>query len=335
MAKPLRIGFIGCGGMTKNHLPGVKADPDATVAAFCDLRIELAQELAGEHGGQAFDDAVKMLDAVELDAVFCNLPPFAHGVELEIIRRGLAFFVEKPINLYLGQAKEIAAAAQEAGVVACAGYMNRYRRSVQKVKELLANDPVIMMHGGWIGASPKPREGIGIWTWWVQKDKSGGQFLEQVTHTVDLARFFAGDAVQVHAFKAEGFNKGTPENYSIEDASVVNIQFASGAIANLWAGCCANAGGGGVSLNVYAGDTTAKFTGWEHSVEILRTGEQPERIQEPREIFPVEDAAFLQAVRDNDPNAVMSTYADAVKSLAISVAANESMETGKPVSVDA
>lgn len=334
MAKHLNVGFVGCGGMTQAHLPGVCADPDATPAAFCDLNLALAQKRVGEHGGTAFDDATKMFDSIELDAVYMNLPPFAHGPEFEAIKRGIPFFVEKPINLYLDQAKEIAAAAAEKTLVTCAGYMNRYRASVNKVRELLAGDPAIMLHGGWLGGTPRPREGVGIWTWWVQKDKSGGQFLEQVTHTVDLARFLCGDAVQVHAFKAEGFNTGTPDGYSIEDACVVNIKFASGAIANLWAGCCANAGGTGVALNVYANNTTALFTGWNHAVKIHQTGKDVVEIQEASEIFPVEDAAFLQAVRANDPSAVKSSYADAVKSLAISVAANESMDSGQPVTLD-
>jgi len=335
MAKQLNVGFVGCGGMTKSHLPGVCADPDATPAAFCDINIDLAKERVDEHGGQAFGDVKKMLDAVELDAVFFNLPPFAHGGEFDAIERGIPFFVEKPINLHLDQAKEIAAGAQEKGVVTCAGYMNRYRESVNTVRDLLTHDPAVMLLGGWVGASPRPREGVGIWTWWVQKDKSGGQFLEQVTHTVDLARFLCGDAAEVHAFKAEGFNTGTPEAYSIEDASVVNIRFKSGAVANLWAGCCANAGGGGVSLNVFANNTTALFMGWDHSVTIHQTDKDVIEIKEEREIFPKEDAAFLKAVRENDQSAVKSSYPDAVKSLAISVAANESMEIGKPVPVDA
>ncbi len=335
MAKPLNVGFVGCGGMTQNHLPGVKKDPDVKIAAFCDVNLELAEKRAAENGGKAFKDAKAMFDSVALDAVFLNLPPFAHGAEFECVKRGIAFFVEKPINLYVTQAREIAAAVAEKKLITCAGYMNRYRKSVNKARELMASDPPIFMTGGWIGGSPKPREGVGIWTWWVQKDKSGGQFLEQVTHTVDLARFMAGDAVEVHAFKAEGFNKGTPANYSIEDASVVNIRFKSGAVANLWGGCCANGGGGGVSLNVYASNTTALFTGWEHSVKIHQAGKPAEEIKEDREIFPAEDAAFLKAVRENDQNAVKSSYADGVKTLAISVAANLSMLSGRPEPVEA
>jgi len=335
MGKQLNVGFVGCGGMTQSHLPGVKKDPDAKVVAFCDLNLELAEKRVAENGGKAFKDAKEMFDGVQLDAVYMNLPPFAHGAEFEAVKRGIPFFVEKPINLYLTQAKEIAAAVTEKRLVTGAGYMNRYRKGVNKVRELVAVDPVIMLTGGWIGGSPKPREGVGIWTWWVQKDKSGGQFLEQVTHTVDLARFLCGDAIEVHAFKAQGFNKGTPANYTIEDASVVNIKFKGGAVANLWGGCCANAGGGGVSLNVYGNNVTALFTGWEHSLKLFQTGKPMEQIKEDREIFSIEDAAFLKAVRENDQGAVKSSYGDAVKTLAISVAANLSMVSGRPEPVEA
>ena len=85
---------------------------------------------------------------------------------------------------------------------------------------------------------------------------------------------------------------------------------------------------------MYANNTTALFTGWNHAVKIHQTGKDVVEIQEASEIFPVEDAAFLQAVRANDPSAVKSSYADAVKSLAISVAANESMDSGQPVTLD-
>ena len=89
MAKQLNIGFVGCGGMTQSHLPGVKADPDVTITGFCDLRLELAQQRVAENGGKAYDDAAAMFDDAKLDAVYLNLPPFAHGVEFAAIERGI------------------------------------------------------------------------------------------------------------------------------------------------------------------------------------------------------------------------------------------------------
>jgi len=332
MAK-VRVAFVGSGGMARSHSEPLSKMRGVELAGYCDLNLDLARAKADQYRGQAFSDVPEMLDAVEPDAVYFCLPPAGHGPEFEAIKRGIPFFVEKPIGLDLALTKRIMAAAERRELLTCAGYMNRYRKGVRKVKRLLARDPAIMVTGGWIGATPHPRTEVGIWTWWVDKATSGGQFHEQVTHTVDLVRFLCGDAAEVHAYAATGFNKGTPANYSIEDASTVNIRFKSGAVANLWASCSTNAGGGGVSLNVYANNLTALFTGWNHSLRLLRTGKEPDEVEGEQDILAVEDAAFMRAVRTGNPSPVLSTYADAAKTLAITVAANESMKTGKPVKV--
>ena len=161
-----------------------------------------------------------------------------------------------------------------------------------------------------------------------------GQFLEQVTHTVDLARYFCGEAVEVQAYAATGFNKGVPENYDIEDAAVVNIRFRSGGVANLWASASSNGGGAGVTLNVYAGSTTALFTGWEHTLRLMHADEDTIEIRGEPDIFNLEDKAFIEAVRTGNRSLIQCDYPDAVKTLEISVAANRSMETGRPVAVE-
>ena len=43
------------------------------------------------------------------------------------------------------------------------------------------------------------------------------------------------------------------------------------------------------------------------------------------------DKAFIKAVMTGSTEGVRSTYPDAVKSLAVTLAANESIETGQPV----
>lgn len=337
MSLKTRIGFVGCGGISESHLKGLAEHPEVSLVAFCDINLSRAEEIAKKYsaGAQLFDSAKTMFSSIELDAAYFCLPPFAHGSELEAVKVGVPFFVEKPINLYLNQAREIASAVAEKKLLTAAGYMNRYRQGIQTVRKLLSDDPAILVLGGWIGGTPRPAPsgGGGIWRWWVEKNKSGGQFHEQVTHTVDIVRFLCGDVEEVHAFAARGLNRGTPENYSIEDASVVNLHFASGAVANLWASCSANAGGGGVSLNIYANQLTALFTGWEHSLRLLQTDKEPQEIKGEPNIFAIEDNAFVQAVRHDDLSKVQSSYADGLKALEVTLAANESMKTGKPVSL--
>lgn len=329
--RKVRIGFIGCGGIAQQHMNALGNVSEAKLVAFCDIDIKRAQAAASQHGGKAFDKAEAMLNEVELDAVWVSLPPHAHGIELRLVEMGIPFFVEKPVGLDIGFIREIAAAVSEEGLLTSVGYMNRYRRSVNKARELLQEDQPILVLGGWIGGTPRPRPGVTIWRWWVEKDKSGGQFHEQVTHTVDLARFLCGEVIEVHAYAAKGLNKGAPENYTIEDASAVSLKFANGAIANLWACCAANAGGGGVSLSVYANGTTILFTGWEHSARIMRVGEDTIEIAGEPNIFEIEDRAFVQAILTGDRSLIKSPYPDGAKTAEVTLAANRSMETGEPV----
>ncbi|MFA4028299.1 MAG: hypothetical protein GDYSWBUE_000179 [Candidatus Fervidibacterota bacterium] len=329
----VRIGFIGCGGIAQQHMNALSNISEAQLVAFCDIDIERARAAAEKHAGKAFDNAEAMLEEVELDAVWVSLPPYAHGIELKLVEKDIPFFVEKPVGLDIGLIREIASAVEGKGLLTSVGYMNRYRRGVNRARELLQDDQPILALGGWIGGTPRPRPGVTIWRWWVEKSKSGGQFHEQVTHTVDLARFLCGEVVEVHAFSAMGLNKGAPENYDIEDASVVNLKFANGAVANLWACCAANAGGGGVSLSIYANRTTILFTGWEHNTRILRAGEDTVEIAGEPNIFEIEDRAFVQAVLTGDRSLIKSPYSDGAKTAEVTLAANKSMETGKPVSL--
>lgn len=328
--RKVRLAFVGSGGMAEAHSKALSTVPGVEILGYCDVKLKNARARAEKYGGQAFNCAEEMLDKVEPDAVYVCLPPFAHGVELELVRRGIPFFIEKPIGIDMSLTRRIVSAVKRKNLITSVGYMNRYRKSVQTAKKLFAKDTPILVLGGWIGATPIAK-GEGIWTWWVQKDKSGGQFLEQVTHTVDLARFICGEAVEVHAYSAKGLNTLTPKFYTIDDATVVNIKFKSGAVANLWACCSANAGGGRVSLSIYATKTTALFTGWDHSATILRHKKKTLEISGESEVFPIEDRAFLRAVRTGNPDSILCTYEDGAKTLAITVAANESMKTGKPV----
>lgn len=330
MAKTVKVAIIGSGGMAAAHLPGLKGIAGVELVGFCDTVLERAKAMADANGGQAFKDAGKMLDATAADCCYVLLPPFAHGkAEFACIERGVPFFVEKPINNNFKQASEIAAAVEAKGLMTSAGYMNRYRKGIQTAKKLLGKDPAVYVQGGWIGGKPNPTPERPISMWWVQQKKSGGQFLEQVTHTVDIVRFLCGEAVEVSAFAARGFNQGVP-GYDIADAMSVAIHFASGGVCNLHS-CCASTAKGGVSLDVFATKTAFEFRGWDHACKIFRPGQDVEEIAGEPEIFKVEDEAFIKAVRTGNAKGVLCSYGDALKTLEISVAANLSAAKGKVI----
>jgi predicted dehydrogenase len=348
----VRVGMIGCGGISGAHLPHLTQSDDVEVVGFCDIVVERAEKRAREYcekkgltydAAITFDAAEKMLDAVKPDAAYILIPTYAHGApERACIQRGVHFLVEKPLGLYPDDLRKLAQEVADSGVIAVAGFMNRYRRSINKVREMLQDDPPILLDGAWIGGAPIKRPGdyfannpIGLW--WPLKDKSGGQFVEQVIHTVDLARYLCGEVVEVFAYGTKGFNakrENLIDNYSLDDAMVVSMKFAGGTVGNIMS-CCAADNGGGVFLNVWAARHAFKFTDWAHHVQIHYNGDKwTESIQgDIDDIFPTEDRVFIDAVKTGDRSKIKSTHADGVRTTLVTLAANESLETGKPVTV--
>jgi myo-inositol 2-dehydrogenase / D-chiro-inositol 1-dehydrogenase len=322
----MRIVFVGTGGIARSHAPGLAKRSDVTFVGAFDADATRAAKFAADYGGQPFSDLGQMLDQAKPDAAWVCLPPFAHGeAELALLARRIPFLVEKPVSNSWDTARKILSEVERTGTLAAAGYMNRYRRGVNRVKELLATDPAVLVHGAWIGGTP------GV-AWWRVKAQSGGQIVEQTTHIFDLTRYLVGEPVIVSAQATRGFVKDMP-GYDVEDASAVTVQFASGAVGSLIS-CCANrSGGGGVALNVVATNMVANMSAWELNTIITKSRIEQEQISGEPDIFALEDATFVQAVSSGNAALVRAPYADAVKTLAFCLAANQSFEAGEPVRV--
>jgi myo-inositol 2-dehydrogenase/D-chiro-inositol 1-dehydrogenase len=321
----MRVAFIGTGGIAKSHASALAKRGDVSFVGAYDVLSERAEAFVGQYGGTAYAGVEEMLDRAKPDAVWVCLPPFAHGpAEMALLERRIPFLVEKPISNSIDTARRILEAVERAGNLVAVGYMNRYRRGVNRTKELLANDAVVLVHGGWIGGTPGVH-------WWRVKAQSGGQIVEQTTHTFDLVRYIVGEPEIVCAQGARGFVRDLPD-YDVEDASTVAIRFVNGAVGNLMSSCASRAGGG-VHLTIAGLKHYVTFTGWEHSVVIRKSAIEEERIAGEPNIFELEDNAFVEAVATGQRELIRSPYADALKTLTFCLAANKSLETGAPVEV--
>ena len=98
--RPLRIGLVGAGWVTRFHLEGwQRLAGRAEVVAIADPGLERAQARAEAFGIDAvFDSAEAMLDAVVLDAVDIAAPREHHaGIVRLAAARGLAVLCQKPL----------------------------------------------------------------------------------------------------------------------------------------------------------------------------------------------------------------------------------------------
>jgi len=317
-----KIGFVGTGGIANAHLEALKQIEDVQIAACMDVDADKAAQAAARFSGAgAYTDVAAMLDENELDAVYVCVPPYAHGdIELALIERDIPFFVEKPIGCERQTPRRILEALQGKDLLTCVGYMFRYRANTARVKEHLAADEPVVARGAWIGGMP------GVF-WWRQKKMSGGQIMEQTTHVFDLARYLFGEVQSVFCRGRKGLITDV-ENYDVEDASICTLTFESGLVCEISSSCAA--GQSEVSLEVFTRAARLKLFDWNLNLQV-RTTDKTEEITSRENIFLVEDKVFIEAVRTGDRSAIRSTYQDAFKTQMVCCAANESMESGAPV----
>jgi predicted dehydrogenase len=340
----VRIGFAGTGGIAGSHLANLVRIPEAEVVALYDVereRCELAQrringqqEQLARPGGpeprklqaKVYADYKTMLAEAGLHAVYICVPPSAHGdLEMATIDAGVALFVEKPVALSVDLARRVAGAIQQRGLVSSSGYQTRYSPATDRAVELLSGKTVGMALGFYLGGLPGT-------PWWRIQAHSGGQLVEQATHTVDLLRYLAGDITRVYSAGALRALKDVP-NLDIFDVASTTLHFASGAIGNVAntsiLGGGTNYGGPG-GVHVLAHDLHLEV--WGTTLKVTTPGKTTEQRWTVSAMM-AEDQAFVEAVARRDPGRVRSPYADAAKTLAVTLAAEESARTGRVVDV--
>ena len=317
MPSEIRVGFIGTGIIATSHMQNLAKMEGVRIAALCDISPANLAKAQKAFGGNTYTSHLEMLERERLDCVYVCIPPFAHaGQELDVLARGIALFVEKPVTLDLDLGRRIAEEVERRKVVSCCGYHWRYYDTVDRARELARANQIGLVLGRWLG---------GIWMapWWKVKALSGGQMVEQTTHMFDLARYLVGDVLAVSALGYRGLVHDV-EGYTLDDASTVNLRFASGAIGNITSTCVLGRGGGaGLSL-------VGRNLILEISPTSLRVGDA-EKVTEYAPKVPAleaEDLAWIEAVRSGDGSTLRSTYADALKTAAVTLAATRSIEQG-------
>lgn len=314
-----RIGFIGAGGIAHRHLGVLESFEDVELVAFADPALDRATEAAERFGARVFADHEAMLDAVDLDALYICVPPFAHGApERSAIARKLPFFVEKPLAADPDTAEAIGRAVAEARLITGVGYHWRYLDTVEEARTLLSDNPARLVSGYWLDATPPPR-------WWWRQDRSGGQMVEQTTHVIDLARYLVGDVSQVFGL-AGHTERGDFPGLDVATASTASLRFASGAIGNMSSTCLLR-WGHRIALHIFGDGLAIELTDQDIMVDVGHG--RPFRHAEGDPVWR-EDRDFIDAVR-GDENRIRCPYGEALITHRITMAIQRSAASGQPV----
>ena len=320
MPDVVRIGFVGTGGIAGHHLKQLQDIPGARIVALCDVVTERVQARVQEFGGRAFTDYHNMLEKEPLDALYVCVPPFAHeDVELLAAERGIHLFVEKPVALTMEKGLQVLDAIRKAGVLSSVGYSLRYFAATEVARRYLAERKVAMVTANrWGGLPATP--------WWRVMDQSGGQLVEMTTHQVDLMRYLAGEIVEVHARYARRALEGV-ENVSVPDVQIATFLFASGAVGAVTTSCALTQGGGRSDMDFILRDALVHYT--TRDVKITPdSAPQPTPLKEP--VLNI-DQSFVRAIQTGDASHIRCSYEDGLRTLDVTLAANQAARQGRPV----
>ena len=329
---PLTIGIIGAGRIGKFHADNLlKHVKGAKLKTVTDSYLD--DEWASTRNIPVFDkDHRIMLDDTEIDAVLICSPSPQHAQQIiECAQVGKHIFCEKPIALDPEVIRNSLSEVEKAEVILQVGFNRRFDPSFVSVREKVSSgalgDPLVIRITS-RDPAPPPAEYI---------SSSGGMFLDMTIHDFDMARFLSGSEVtEVHAYGAVLVDPDIGKAGDI-DTAVISLKFANGAL-----GIIENS-----RKAVYGYDQRVEVFGSKGTV--LADNNRPTStivlndsgtiqdkplyffLERYQTAFVAELQAFVDAVLEDKPTPVSGK--DGLAPVLIALAANESLNTGKPVKV--
>lgn len=323
----VKVGIIGCGWFGNFHLDNLlKIDGVEITALVSSNNIKLKKTGEKVPKANLYLSHKEMFEKEKLDAVFICVPPDSHDdAEILAAQKGIHMYVEKPIELSIEKAQKIEAEIEKAGVISCVGYQERYNKELEKIKNILSDKKVGLVTARWLGGIPGA-------PWWRRKERSGGQLVEQSTHLFDMLRYFFGEAESVFSLGRKGLVENIPD-YNIEDYSVAIISFVSGILATVETACYLDEMKyfNGVGFRIVCEDEVIEYD-WDKEFRYI-TKDSILKVAFTGGSHLKAAQKFIESVRTGDSQGIKSTYSDAVKTLELTLASNESMNSLKPVSL--
>ncbi len=246
VAKKVRIGIVGTGGMAGAHARAYSAIPQAQLTACYDIVPEKAKTFAEQHETKKVASDLDGLLA-DVDAVSVVTPDPHHAdVSLAVLAANKHLLCEKPLTTTLDDARKVAAAAERANVVHMINFSYResaaFQRAIRLVREgALGN--LRHCHSfylqSWLSSNL-----WGSWTspgllWRLDKRFSGGVLGDIGCHILDMTTAIAGDVrrlrCDLRTFPklengAEVVSHGD-KNLDANDTAVIELELDNGAIA--------------------------------------------------------------------------------------------------------
>jgi len=342
-SRSIRFGLIGFGAWGKHHADAIQKTADAQLIAIA-ARSEESASVARESYPQAeaYTDYRRLLDRDDIDVIDIVLPSHMHHeVASAALESGRHVLLEKPMCLSLADCDDLIAIAKHKKVQLAIGHELRLSSLWGGVKQLIddgfVGDPKYVL----VELSRNPYR-LGADGWRYDISRVGNWILEEPIHFFDLARWYlepAGDPVTVYG----AANSRQPDHPELQDNFSAILTTGGGAYAVV-----------SQTLAAFEHHQTVKVTGtkgalwasWSGAMDRTRhptfslrgfDGEQVRELPVTKitgELYELEDqiGMLVAAVRDNQP--LSCTAEDGRWSVAMCLAAQDSVDRGAVVRFD-
>ncbi len=241
----LKIGIIGCGGITKGkHLPALSQIEEVQLVAFCDVILDRADEMRtifGTPEAEMFTDYRKMLAEMDLDVVHVCTPNATHAeLTIAALEADCHVMCEKPMAKTSEQARQMIEAAKRTGKKLTIGYQNRFRTDSQYLQEVCQEGTLGDIYFG--KAHAIRRRAVPTWGVFLDEEaQGGGPLIDIGTHALDLTlwmmnnykpKYVVGKAYHKLAETknaANAWGPWDPEKFKVEDSAFGFIMMENGA----------------------------------------------------------------------------------------------------------
>ena len=189
--RPIRTLVVGVGTRGKHWSRLVNEEPNTTAVGYVDLldeNLRWAQDSYGANAAECFKDLAIALKSTRPTLVVLATPPMGHLDEAhQIFDQGCHLLAEKPLTLDFKESIEIVRAAQDAGLALMVGLNFRYLDSTLQAKRLIAEElgrPSFARFNYWLNRDG-PRPAINKYPLTMRQP----MLYEQSIHHLDLCRF--------------------------------------------------------------------------------------------------------------------------------------------------
>lgn len=236
-AAPVRLGVVGVGNRGTALLRGLLELPGAALVAVCDAepkhraRGQGIVEKASGHRPEAYEDARRVLDRKDVDAVVVAVPCDLHErLYGDAIAAGKHLYAEKPLGLGLADCDHLADLAAKAPQLAVhVGYQRRsnprYREAVDQIRrgEL---GPLLEARASW-SSSNGPMTGHDGWL--GRRERSGDWMVEQAVHVWDVLYWIKGELpARASGWGRRGLFARIDPRRDVTDHYAVDLEWADG-----------------------------------------------------------------------------------------------------------